>query len=169
MVGAFRRVSSRMRLIHLYAWQSHLWNRALATHLDRSCNHSTRFTLRSREGKLVFPKGEIPVPKAWGGSLPLPGERLSGVELEDQRALFTAALADHSLTPDQLATGGVPGFALKAEPRPVVVVPADLRVRPAEPDNMNRGKEMVRVSFNLPRGSYATLAIRRLIGPPRPS
>jgi tRNA pseudouridine13 synthase len=167
--GAFRRVSTRLRLIHLYAWQSHLWNRALATHLDRACAHEERFTLRGREGKLIFPKGVIPMPEAWGGSLPLPGERLDGVELEDQRALFESVLKEYSLSGEKLVTGGVPGFGLKAEPRQVVVVPQELRVRPAEPDPMNRGKQMLKLSFQLPRGAYATLVLRRLMGPPRPS
>lgn len=167
--GAFRRVASRVRLIHLFAWQSHLWNRALATHLDRACGGGERFTLRVREGKLVFPKDVVPVPEAWGGALPLPGERLAGVALEDQRALFAAALAPHKLTPEQLVTGKVPGLTLKPELRPVVVRPQNLRVRPSEPDAMNSGKLLVRIAFQLPRGAYATLVVRRLVGPPRPS
>ena len=167
--GAFRRVASRVRLIHLYAWQSHLWNRALATHLDRVCGEGERFTLRVREGKLVFPKDVVPVPDAWGGALPLPGEQLAGVALEDQRALFTAALKPHKLTPQELVTGKVPGLTLKPELRPVVVRPEELRVRPSEPDPMHPGKQLVRIAFRLPRGSYATLVVRRLVGPPRPS
>jgi tRNA(Glu) U13 pseudouridine synthase TruD len=34
LAGAFRRVAGRLRLIHLYAWQSHLWNRAVARYLE---------------------------------------------------------------------------------------------------------------------------------------
>ncbi|MDA1265946.1 MAG: tRNA pseudouridine(13) synthase TruD [Planctomycetota bacterium] len=167
--GAFRHVATRIRLIHLFAWQSHLWNRALAAHFDRACSESERFTMRAREGKLVFPKGELPLPPTWGGMLPLPGERLQGVELADQRELFAAALKPHKVHPDQLDSRGVPGLALKADPRAVRVIPGDLRVRPSEPDPLHRGKDMVRISFTLPRGSYATLVVRRLIGPPRPT
>lgn len=167
--GAWRRVASRVRLIHLYAWQSHLWNRALAAHLDRATPPDERFTFRAREGKLVFPKGEIPLPPEWDGALPLPGERLAGVELEDQRALFREALARHHLEPDGLTTGGVPGFTLKPEPRAARVLPEDLRLRPSEPDPEHPGRELVRMSFGLPRGAYATLVVRRLIGPPQPS
>ena len=166
--GAFRRVASRVRLIHLYAWQSHLWNRALALHLDRTTAEGERFTLRAREGKLVFPKQEVPVPEAWGGALPLPGEQLAGVALDDQRALFADALKAHKLRPEELDTGKVPGFTLKPELRSVVVRPDELRVRPAEPDPMNQGKQLVKLAFRLPRGAYATLVVRRLIGPPRP-
>ena len=107
-------------------------------------------------------------PEAWGGALPLPGEQLAGVALEDQRALYADALKPYRLRPEELDTGKVPGFTLKPELRPVVVRPEELRVRPADPDPMNHGKQLVRLAFRLPRGAYATLVVRRLIGPPRP-
>lgn len=167
--GAFRHVASRERLIHLYAWQSHVWNRAVALHVERSVPAGGRFTLRAREGKLPFPKGELPAPPEWDGALPLPGARLEGVEHPGQRILFADVLAAEDLAPEDFAIEGVPGFALKPEPRALVVRPSDLRVRPAEPDPLNPGRQMARMSFRLPRGSYATLVVRRLIGPARPS
>ena len=90
--GAFRHVASRERLIHLYAFQSHVWNRALALQLGRTVGRGRSFSLRPREGKLVFPKGEIPVPDAWSGVMPLPGPGLQGVDLDDQRRLFAEVL-----------------------------------------------------------------------------
>jgi tRNA(Glu) U13 pseudouridine synthase TruD len=56
----------------------------------------------------------------------------------------------------------VPGFHLKGEERALIVRPAHLRVRPPEPDGLNRGFSAVRVRFELPRGSYATLIVKRL-------
>lgn len=163
--GAFRHVASRVRLIHLYAFQSHLWNRALALHLETFCGERDYFTVRSREGKLIFPKEQIPLPEWWGGDLPLPGEVLAGVEASDQGELFAEILHRIGITPEDLAIVDVPGFQLKPEPRPAVVVPRELRVRPAEPDPDNPGRHLVRFAFQLPRGSYATLVVRRLVGP----
>ena len=68
-------------------------------------------------------------------------------------------------TSSMISIDGVPGFALKAEPRAAVVFPRDLRLRPAETDPLHRGRKLVRLAFSLPRGSYATLVVRRLIGP----
>ena len=61
----------------------------------------------------------------------------------------------------------MPGFQLKPEPRAVAVVPGDLRIRPAEPDPLHPPRRLVRMSFALPRGSYATLVVHRLVGPQR--
>jgi len=166
--GAFRHVASRLRLIHLYAFQSHLWNRALALHLERACPAGERFALPGREGRLVFPEGALPLPAAWQGMLPLPGDRLAGVELADQQALFTEVLATLGLARETFAIEGVPGFQLKAEPRAAVARPAHLRLRPAEPDPENPGRRSARLSFQLPRGAYATLVVRRLVGPSAP-
>ncbi len=165
--GAFRHVATRIRLIHLFAWQSHLWNRALALHLGRVTPREQSFTYRIREGKLVFPKGRVDLPAPWEGALPLPGARLEGVELPDQRTLFEEVLDQHDLTPAGLAIEGVEGFALKAEPRVATVVPGELRARPAEPDRVHPGRKLVKLSFRLPRGAYATLLLSRLFGPPR--
>ena len=165
--GAFRRIATRLRLIHLYAFQSHLWNRALALHVERSIPPRRRFTVRAREGKLLFPLGGLPVPAAWRGSLPLPGERLAGVDQPDQQAPFRAVLERLDLAPADLVIQGVPGFQLKPEPRAMIVRPHELRARPAEPDPDRPGRRRVRLSFRIPRGTYATLVVRRLVGPPR--
>ena len=163
--GAFRHLASRLRLIHLYAFQSHLWNRALALHLERATAPGERFTVAGREGKLVFPEGALPLPAAWEGLLPLPGDHLAGVELADQRALFAEVLGTLGLAEGTFAIEGVPGFQLKPEPRAALVRPAHLRLRPAEPDPENPGRRSARLSFQLPRGAYATLVVRRLVGP----
>ncbi len=162
-VGALHRVASRERLIHLFAFQSHLWNRVLSNWLGRSTQDS--FTLRGVEGKLVMPRGQVVVPEAWGGILPLPGPGLEGVTDLDQRAAFEAALGFHGLTPAQFDVSGVPGFQLVAEPREVTVVPRELRMRPAKEDPLHPGRKMVELSFELPRGAYATLVVQRLVGP----
>ena len=119
--GAFRFVASRIRLIHLYAWQSHVWNRALARHFDGCTPSREKFVVRTAEGPQVFPKGLGMMPAEWEGSLPLPGNRLAGVDHSDQVALFEAVLKREDLTRSQFAIEGVPGFVLKPEPRPALV------------------------------------------------
>lgn len=163
LAGAFGRVGTRERLIHLYAFQSHLWNRALALWIDENC--PDRFGLSGIEGRLRFPKFGLALPEHWHESLVLPGERLDGVDDPEQRALFERVLESMGLRPEDLQLPDVPGFQLKPEARPVIVRPLDLRVRPAEQDNEFRGRKMLRLSFGLPRGAYATMVLRRLVGP----
>ncbi len=166
--GAFRHIATRVRLIHLFAYQSHLWNRVVAEALEKLVPPNARFNVHTREGRLVFPKYEVPLAPPSGALVPLPGAGLEGVTDPGQRALFTRVLERDGLTPEQFRVDGVPGFQLKWEERPLVVRPQNLRMRPAEPDPDNSGRRLVRLRFELPRGTYATLVVRRLVGPASP-
>ena len=161
--GAFHRVSTRERLIHLYAFQSHLFNRALSVAVKTS--GATGFTVDGVEGPLRFPRGACELPQAWGGSLVMPGEALDGVEDEAQRELYAGVLERLGLRPDELRLPDIAGFQLKPEARDAMVAPEGRRVRPAEDDNLYRGRKMLRMRFSLPRGAYATLVVQRLLGP----
>ena len=79
----------------------------------------------------------------------------------DARRLYERVLANEELAPERMAVE-VKGFHLKGEEREVFVRPTHLRVRPPEFDNLNPGLWCVRVRFELPRGSYATLVVKRL-------
>jgi len=162
--GAFRFVASRTRLIHLYAYQSHVWNRAVVQWIEESVPAPARFGVSGVEGRLVFVKGALRPRPDWNGAFQLPGSGLDDVADEVQRRILAEVLARDRLEPHSFRIDGVPGFALKGEPRPVAVRPAELRVRPAEPDPLNPGRKLVKLRFALPRGSYATLVVRRLIG-----
>ena len=165
---AFRHLSTSSRLIHLYAFQSHLWNRAVSRWIEESMPRNQRFGVRGIEGVLGFPRGEVPAPPEWQECFPLPGARLEGVERADHRRLYEGVLARMGGSVAGLVVENVPGFALKAEDRPLVLRPRELRVRPAEPDPEHHGRKLVRFSFELPRGAYATLLMQRLIGSSKP-
>jgi len=158
--GAFAHVGTRIKLIHLYAFQSHLWNRALVERVRALVPVDQRVVMECSEGRLLS-FAEAP-PAELSGSFPLPGEQLADVEDPVQRELFERVLASEGLEVHQLAVTDVPGFRLKGEPREVLVHPRHLRVRPPEPDNQNPGLLSLKVRFELPRGAYATLIVKRL-------
>ncbi|MCZ6597003.1 MAG: tRNA pseudouridine(13) synthase TruD [Planctomycetota bacterium] len=161
--GAFRHVSSRLRLIHLYAWQSHIWNRAVCQLVRNHVPLPERVVLEGLEGPLAtYAKG---VPSAFvERSFRLPGDGLDDVDDPEARTLLEDVLARERMVPDDLRIDGVPGFQLKGEDRDLVLLPRHLRVRPARPDPLNRGHSHVQIRFDLPRGSYATLVVKRLMG-----
>jgi len=161
--GAFSRVATRLRLIHLYAWQSHLWNRAVSDHLRSLLPLEERVLLDSVEGVLVTHAAAPPRAFLERADFPLPGERLAGVEDPREVALYTEVLSREGMGVHELCVSPeIPGFLLKPESRDLVVRPRHLRVRPAEEDALQRGAWQVRVRFELPRGSYASLVVKRL-------
>jgi len=167
--GAFRHVATRVRLIHLYAFQSHLWNRAVASYLRRRCGAAELHVADSIEGPLVFPLGPLPAEEGWEGRFRLPGERLADVEHELQRELLEQVLAEEGLVADQLRIEDAPGFRLKGEDRPLCVRPGLLRVTAPERAGPGARGASALLSFELPRGAYATLVVRRLLAGPGPA
>lgn len=163
--GAFQHVSTRLKLIHLFAWQSHLWNRALAAWVRELYPVEQRVVMEGEDGTLLAYPEAPPPPFLAQRFLRMPGERLEDVSDPHARALYEAILADERLRPEQMAVD-VKGFHLKGEDRELLVRPAHLRVRPPELDNLNPGFSAVRVRFELPRGSYATLIVKRLFAEP---
>lgn len=174
--GAFRYVATRIRLIHMYAWQSHLFNRALAARMRAVVPVAQRAVLPCIEGALVCPAGDWP--KELESTLALPGAGLTEVSGAAEFDLFRDLLAEEGISPGQHRIEGIEGFGLKAERRELRVIPRHLRVRPPEPDRESRGLSMVGLRFELPRGAYASLVVKRLVatatdeasvrtGPPR--
>jgi tRNA pseudouridine13 synthase len=168
--AALQRVPLRIRLIHLYAWQSHLWNRAVSGWVarQRACEP---LALDSVDGPLW----------CWGRAWPegvdaetsfrLPGQGLEDVKEPLQRQLFEDALAEHRLVGSQFRIDGLKGFQPKGEDRPLVLLPRKLRAKPPSPDNLHPARYCLRLTFELPRAAYATLIVKRLFASeaPRPA
>jgi len=163
--GAFQHVSTRTRLIHLFAWQSHLWNRAVVEWMRDLFPVEQRVVLDCEEGTLLAYPEAPPPEMAAAGVLRLPGERLEDVTEARARGLFERVLHEEGLPAERMAVA-VRGFHMQGEERALIVRPAHLRVRPPEEDALNPSFSAVRVRFELPRGSYATLVVKRLFAEP---
>jgi tRNA pseudouridine13 synthase len=155
--GAFRYIASKLRLIHLYAWQSHLWNRAVSSWISSNLAKTDTLVVRGPEGPLAFSRGAYPEDASMRGVFRLPGAGLEDVEHPLQRDLLALALRGEGLQPGEFRIEGVSGFALKGEDRPLHVVPRALRL-------VQRDEGQHVLSFELPRGAYATLVVARLAG-----
>ena len=159
--GAFFHISSRLRLIHLYAFQSHIWNRAVAAYMAELSGDGGARVGSTLEGPQVFPDRKLDVDLDWDGALRLPGEGLEDVTIDSQRKWLERALADEGLTPEQFRIQGISGFQLKGEDRRLFIRPRNLKVE------LERGADpracSARLTFELPRGAYATLVVRGLL------
>jgi tRNA pseudouridine13 synthase len=159
--GAFRYISSRLRLIHLYAWQSHLWNRTVASWVRETHPRKEVFWVESLEGRLVFPRGALHEDASFQNRWRLPGPKLEDVSNPRQRELYEKALALEELKPEQFTIEGISGFQLKGEERELVILPRRLRCEELERDT-EQGLVDVKLAFELPRGAYATMLLARL-------
>jgi tRNA pseudouridine13 synthase len=161
--GAFRFVSQRIRLIHLYSYQSYLWNLCVSEYLRVKLPLEHQIFLPTDMGALVaYARLDPPLDtELLTRTFPL----LAPDTKVDDRAMaraVDAVLEREGLTLARLAVPGVEGFAFKTEERPLVVTPRHWRAIRSEPDDVNPGAEKLRLRFELPRGSYATLVVKRL-------
>jgi tRNA pseudouridine13 synthase len=154
--GAFRYIGSRLRLIHLYAWQSHLWNRAVARYVESITPPAERLIVPSPEGRLYFARAAMAIDPSMNNGFRLPGPKLADVEHPRQRELLTEALQREGVGADAFNIEGVSGFQLKGEDRALVIHPRDLSLS-------RSGRDSMSLHFELPRGAYATLVVARLV------
>jgi tRNA pseudouridine13 synthase len=165
--GAIEHVPLRQRVIHAFAYQSLLWNRAVSRLLRGGVDSSQRLRIATlagdvlawkylapeRETKLVAMRTPLYGPDGDGGSEPF-------------RRAMQEELREAGLVREDFLTNEVPGMIWKEEPRAVFVKPTDVEDAQIEPDDLNPGKVKVTLQFALPRGAYATMMIKRLFAPP---
>jgi tRNA pseudouridine13 synthase len=167
--GAVAHLRPELGGLYLAAYQSYLWNRMLDRWL--------RDTIPAdRLGEVSLQLGEFAVPlrladgerERWQGlTLPLPSARQKPEPGAEWHRVAEAVLADEGLT---LAALKVPGlnkpFFSKGE-RAACVRPAGVRAVPGD-DELNRNRRKLLLAFDLPRGSYATMFVKRITATRRP-
>jgi tRNA pseudouridine13 synthase len=161
--GAFLHIDRRVRMMMIFELQSLVWNEGVRRYLSRKIPAAELVGLRYQAGALLFPRS-LPREQReelWPKTFPLlaPDSRIEDGEI---RAAALEALAAQQLNLEHLVVPGTPMF-FKHEERPLFVRPGKMRVNPPRPDELNRGRHKVNLSFTLPPGAYASLVVRRVL------
>lgn len=166
--GAVVRLRHELLSLYLSAYQSHLWNQYLAEWLRSHLSAEHLIAVRFKRHSLPMPHDlSIADRDRWASMvLPLPSARLKADSdiahaPKDWAELLRRVLETEKIEWRQLALRGMrrPFFG-KGE-RPILVRPAGLSAE-SVPDERHPGRLAVRLRFELPRGSYATLLVKRL-------
>jgi tRNA pseudouridine13 synthase len=161
---AFLQVDAAYRALHLFAYQSWLWNEGVRRLLQLSLSREALFPMRYQAGTLLFHRDADPATLRWLRSLTFP-LLAPDTRITDARVAEAVAwvLGKEKLQLEQLRVAGAPRLLFfKHEERPVLVQPSKLVLGRTEPDELNRGSLKLNVAFTLPPGSYATLVVKRL-------
>jgi tRNA pseudouridine13 synthase len=159
--GAAARLRPELRGLYLSAYQSHLWNRMLALWLRRHCRPEQLRDVHLRLGPVPFHRDlESPQLQEFGTlRLPLPSARLK-LEADDPRAgLLQAVLDEEGLALRDLRVRGVRELFFSRGERAALVLPQSFTSEFAE-DEKHRRRLRLTLSFELPRGCYATLFVK---------
>jgi tRNA pseudouridine13 synthase len=161
--GALAAMPTRIKLIHSFAYQSFLWNRAVSRMLKPVIPVIQRLKIDTLAGWLLawrYLDREIE-DKLAAMSTPLyaPDGTAGG---EPFRRGMIAEMENAGLRREDFLRNEVPGMVWKSEERQALVKPEVMRLEGMGPDEHNDGRVKVTLTFQLPRGSYATMLLKRL-------
>src|SRR5262249_54446669 len=152
-----------LRGLHLSAYQSHLWNRMLARWLRAQVRPEQLIGVHLKLGEVPMPRGleEGQLVELAALQLPLPSPRLT-VAADDARvALMDAVLAEEGIDREQLKLKGFREVFFSKGERAALCLPAGLQHETGS-DERHAGRQKLTLEFELARGSYATLLVKRL-------
>jgi tRNA pseudouridine13 synthase len=161
--GALARLRPDLRGLYLSAYQSYLWNRMLAWWVRDRCRPEQLISVRLR-------LGEVPMPTNLDDTqrnelvrlfLPLPSARQS-LEAGDPRLVpLEMVLQEEGIEREQLKLKGFRELFFSRGERVAWCLPANVEVQ-AQPDENHAGRQKMLLAFELPRGIYATLLVKRI-------
>jgi tRNA pseudouridine13 synthase len=161
--GALGRLKPELRGLYLSAWQSHLWNKILALWIRENVSAEKILTMKMRLGPVPIPRS---MPEAtlreWKSlSLPLPSSRLKVDPDAPWAGLVEAVMEDAGLALSEMKLRDFRKPFFSKGDRAAAVIPEGLSVD-SEKDDLHPGKRKLILRFDLPRGCYATMIVKRL-------
>jgi tRNA pseudouridine13 synthase len=160
--GAFARLRRELRTLYFSAFQSHLWNRVLARWIEQSLPADQRVEVSLRMGPHPFPFRADPDLIAELGrlSIPLPSSRNRLPEGELGRAV-ESVLSEFQVSWTDLRVRHLKDVFFSKGERPALLRLANL-VASAGDDTFHRRRQCVHLNFELEKGSYATILVKRI-------
>jgi tRNA pseudouridine13 synthase len=161
--GAFARMRRDLRSLYFSAYQSHLWNLLLAHLIDQATRPDERvavpFKLMSLPMPIQLDRNSVETLAKW--QLPLPSARTKLPAEGPLRTLSDRVMADQGLTWAELRIKHMKDLFFSKATRAAFFFPAHL-AHGAEADELYPGRKKLRMSFDLPKGSYATILVKRI-------
>jgi tRNA pseudouridine13 synthase len=165
--GRFRdavaRLRPELRSLYLSAYQSHLWNRILARWLEQQCRPEQLRPVPLRLGALPFPHDLEPVQQEQLSRLvlPLPSARLRLAADDPLAELIQSVLAEEGLQLADMKVKGIREMFFSKGERAALCLPRSLSLA-WDADELRPGRDKLTLSFELSRGSYATLLVKAI-------
>lgn len=166
--GAIARIRADLAGLYLAAYQSHLWNRLLARWLERNLPPANRLVIRLKLDDAPMPHdlSDEQRERLCNLCLPLPSARLKYDEAiagtpADWPDLMRQTLAREGFELEKMKLQGLRKPFFSRGERAILCLPQNLSAK-TEADTRNAGRNAVTLRFDLPRGSYATLLIKRV-------
>ncbi len=159
-VGALKIIPKKTRMLYIHSVQSLMFNKTVAEMIK---NKSKQYnTLKYSEGKLVFPK-ETQERKDM--KVPLAGFDFEDAEMKPEiRKAISKTMEKENIKPGDFIIKGFPEMTCETTEREMFATVKKLKIEKMEDDELNLGKKKIKIKFELPKGSYATIAVKAMFG-----
>lgn len=167
--GAFARIRRDLRSIYFSAFQSHLWNLALGNLIESRTRPDQRILIPFRAANLPL-HHDLDVVQAADlrtRMIPLPASRTPADALGENRELLMSVVTARGLTWEALRVKHLKDVFFSKGDRPALFFPTATS-HSIRPDELYHRRKKVAMTFELPRGAYATLVVKRctMLGDP---
>jgi len=161
--GAFARLARVYRTLYFSAFQSHLWNLFLAGWLERSTRPDQRVLVELKAGTFPFPRRLEPeqIQTLIGTTIFLPSSR-NPLPSGALREVMEGVLERFQLTWSGLRVKHLKDVFFSKGARACLVFPENLECHAIE-DELYPGRRGLSLSFELGKGSYATIMVKRIM------
>jgi tRNA pseudouridine13 synthase len=153
-VGAIKTIPLKTRMMFVHAFQSYVFNETVKQYLQCKYKYSQcKYSL----GELIFPSKDTPALK--NEQIPIVGFD-SEYENPELKKIIKEILKSEEVSERDFLIRPMPELSSEGSTRDLVAEVKNLVVSELEADELHAGKKKCRVSFNLKKGNYATMAIR---------
>lgn len=161
--GAFARLKRDLRSIYFSAYQSYLWNLMLGRLIEDSTRPDQRVPIDFKVASLPLHQGLDPdqakVLSGW--KIPLPASRTPLPAEGPERELAESVLGPMGLQWEELKVKHLKDVYFSKGTRNALFFVENLE-HGVERDDLYPGRRKMRMGFELPKGAYATLVVKRL-------
>ncbi|MDB5390012.1 MAG: tRNA pseudouridine synthase TruD [Planctomycetaceae bacterium] len=160
--GAVGRLRIDLRGIYLAAFQSAMWNRLLAAWIKAECRPDQLVPVSLKLGPVPFFEALDDAQRTHlqGTTLPLPSARIK-LEPGPVATIMDDILKDVGLELRQVRVK-YPRDSFFSKGDRKAVIPLNKIESLVAADDIDVGRQKIRLNFELPRGSYATILVKRL-------
>lgn len=164
-LSAYKRIPSNLREIFISAYQSYLWNECAKLVLRDKVENKHLYSIPYDIGSLVFYKS---LTDSEIKSIPKVFKTISDELVSEgyEKKIICRVLGREGLTVQDFKIKEVTGSYFKTQQRQLIVKPENFMISEPSLDELNdRGKKnryKTTLSFDLPKGSYATIVTKRL-------
>jgi tRNA pseudouridine13 synthase len=160
--GAFARLKRELRTLYFSAFQSHLWNVWLSRWIESLTAPGERVMVDLKTAVLAFPRSLNDSARAAleSAGLPLPSARTPPPE-GPLGLLIDEALVPFGLSWSDLRVRHLKDVFFSKGRRAALVFPRDLKAELLD-DSLHPGMQALRLGFELDKGSYATILVKRI-------